>query len=256
MEDKKTKNLDFLFLTPEKNSSQWDEKFFNILKINDRSQLFDHILTANSLYIEEFTISSFIHNFTKTTSLNDNEKQYLTSLKNRSHYIKNVEIKNSILNIETINGIINVGILSDLIPSFEKEYPDIKNNNRLGKCHKISMDISKKLGKDNFLVTGYCYGMSDQSKYLHSWVETIIDNKEVVIDYTQNAIINKPGFYLLNHAEPLSKIPNNDIISDEYFLNKICSLIPFSNKEYLVFRDEIMSDLKKSNISFEDENIR
>ena len=251
-----TKNFNFLFSDPDNFSNDWDKKFFYLLKENNKTELLYNILTASNLYIEEYTICSFIHNFTKNFYLDFDEKQFLTSLTNRSHYIKDVKINNSTLNIETINGTINVGILSDLIPTFEKEYPDIKTDNRLGKCHEKSIEISKKLGKKNNVVTGYCYGISDKSKYLHSWIETSINKKQVVIDYTQNAIINKKGYYMLNHATPLCRIADKDIISDQYFLNKLSKVIPLSNKEYLVFRNEIMSDLKKSNISFDDDNSR
>lgn len=249
-----TKNLQFLFIDPDEHSKKWDEDFFNLLRKHDL-QLMEHIATADKLYINEYTISSFINKFTKCDSFDNNDRLYLSSLKNKNNFIKDVQIKDSVLKIETTKGLISVGILSDLIPTFEKEFPDIKTNPKSGNyCHKKSIEISKRLGKKNDLVTGYCYGMSNKSKYLHSWVETSINDTDVVIDYTINALINKQGYYQINHAKPISRIPSDTIISDEFVLNKISQVIPLSSKEYLLFRDEIFSDIEKSHISFEEDN--
>ena len=68
-----------------------------------------------------------------------------------------------------------------------------------------------------------------------------------------NLVINKNGYYLLKHPEPISRIPRQLLKKD---LNKLISLDEISVIEwmdYLVFRDEIMRDLDKNKQLFNEE---
>ena len=93
-------------------------------------------------------------------------------------------------------------------------------------------------------MTGYIYGYSDKSKFLHSWVESTINDEEYVIDGTLNAMINKDGYYLMQHAKPITKISDSVLKSDiKNYVNEMQS-IPL--EVYYVFRDEIVNDLEKN----------
>ncbi len=72
--------------------------------------------------------------------------------------------------------------------------------------------ISQLLAFPNSIVTGYVYGISDKSKKMHTWVEfKNNNNQEFVIDYDDNTVYNKEGFYFLKHVEPLKKVSSDDL---------------------------------------------
>ena len=123
---------------------------------------------------------------------------------------------------------------------------DIANriDERHGECYEIAHEISLNLGISNNIVTGYIYGYTDKSKFLHSWVETTIKGEEYVIDGTLNSLINKQGYYLMQHAKPITKISNQTFANDNIknYLEKIKT---FPIGVYYVFRDEIIKDFKK-----------
>lgn len=71
-----------------------------------------------------------------------------------------------------------------------------------------------------------------------------------------NAVMNKKGYYMLKHAEALSKVSNKQLKEDWKILGQLAKQgITFKENEYLVFRDEIMRDLKK-NFSEHDQDDR
>lgn len=127
-------------------------------------------------------------------------------------------------------------------------FPFIENNERFGNCYDFAYNISLNLGVSNQIVTGYIYGYSDKSEFLHSWVETTIKDEEYVIDGTLNAMINKQGYYLMQHAKPITKIDDSTLKSDlKNYVNEMQS-IPL--EVYYVFRDEIVNDLGKNREAF------
>ena len=75
---------------------------------------------------------------------------------------------------------------------------------------------------------------------MHSWIEATIKGKEYVIDGKLNSLINKHGYYLMQHAKPITKI-NNQIFVIETFPIEV----------YYVFRDEIIKDFQKNDEIFE-----
>lgn len=129
-------------------------------------------------------------------------------------------------------------------PKVKKIIPNIEEESRFGNCYKYAYYISLGLQIPNNLTVGYIYGYSDKSKFLHSWVETDINEEEFVIDATLNAIINKDGYYLMQHAKPINKINNQTFRED---LNNYPMIdnknIPL--EVYYVFRDEIMKEFEK-----------
>lgn len=253
------KNNRNLFVNPSLESSKWDSKFIKLFNSGKAEELFDFILESNvnKLYIREYRILYCISQFTKQNISNE---EIIESLKN---YVKSIEIvqdeksNSSEIIIKTEQDEIKVNILSKSLPMIEG-IEKAETDERLGKCIKKSYEISKKLGIDNKIVTGYIYGMSDKAKYLHSWIETKLNGEEVVIDYTINAIISKRAYYKLQHAEPLSKISNKDVLNDEKYLKKAKingrEEGRITLEEYLVFRDEIIKDLQRNDKILLDES--
>lgn len=175
---------------------------------------------------------------------------FLNELKNLKDYVVNIKVEENEkfnlpeVTIETTKGVIRAIQFSSLAPEVKNLFPFIESDKRFGNCYDFAYNISLNLGVPNQIVTGYIYGYSDKSKFLHSWVESTINDEEYVIDGTLNAIINKEGYYLMQHAKPITKIDDSVLKSDiKNYVNEMQS-IPL--EVYYVFRDEIVNDLEKN----------
>lgn len=247
-----------LFVNPSDNGKKWDENFIKLLKDKNKDKWKEFLIQtdAKQLFMEETRISYCINEFTISDNSDEYKKKLIDSLKNLKDFVqnayvqKNEKFKSNEIIVETKNGIIRAMPLSECIPDLISLYPDIESNDRKGKCFERSYELSRILDMQNNLVTGYIYGNSDKAQYLHSWLET---KNNFVIDYTRNAIINKDGYYLMLHAEPLSKISAEDIENDiQQYMSK-CNRLGISLEQYLIFRDEIIKDFQKNDNLFQEE---
>lgn len=246
------KSFKELYIDPEDRSEQWDNKVFELGFLGKVEELDEHINSADELYFEERQIYTAINKFTLKT-VSEKEKNRLFNLLREEEFIKEINIIDSNVLIETKDTKIIASKLSGMIPTLEKEDKDIETENRKGNCHKRSIMISKSLGVPNEVVTGYIFGCSDKAKYLHSWVEFNFKGRDVVIDYNLNILMNKDGYYYMQHAIPISRISDKNIKEDNEIIQKFGKIGHFNLKEYLVFRDEIMKDFEKNKRIFEEE---
>lgn len=247
-----SKNFKELFKVPDEKSEEWDDKLFELAEKGLINELEQHINTANEIFFDENRILTAISDFTKKTVSQKEKIRLLKSLK-EDKLVKNFIINDSTLIIYTSDFEIRVGKLSDIIVELKQD-SEIETDDREGKCHTKSIEISERLGIINDIVTGYIFGYSDKAKYLHSWVEFSEKGKEFVIDYTKNIMINKEAYYKLMHVIPLSRISDTNIKEDKKILFKHFSKLgQFNIKEYLVFRDEIMKGFEKNIELFEEE---
>ena len=241
-----------IFMNPDAKSSEWDAKIFEYKDTGRFQELEEHLNSANDLYVIERQIYTAIDSFTLDTS-SEKQKKYLLDTLKTEDFTKSLEYTDSNIKMKTVDGIeIKACKLTKIIPVL-KEDENIGNEKRRGNCHSMSIKISKNMGIDNDIVTGYIYGFSDKSKYLHSWVEFNYNDEDLVIDYTLNIIMNKEGYYYIQHAEPLNRISDKSIIEDSKIINKFNKIGAFNIKEYLVFRDEIMKDFEKNKYIFDEE---
>ena len=249
-----SRNFIELFLKPDHKSTRMNQQIlYEMSKTGDLGRFLSFIRTNKGMRVEDYTISIYINEYTSTTNPEEEKQKLIDLLKSWSDYIKRVDVNQTAATIETNKGIINVRILSDIIPELKDDDCDIQTGDRIKKCHQKSLEISNRLGIPNEVVTGYVYGISDKLKWLHSWVECDIEGNEYVIDYTMNALINREGYYMIKNAEPLSRISNKNLANDKKIINKFAEVAPITNKEYLVFRDEIMRELEKNKKLFDDE---
>lgn len=255
------KNYQELFAKSSEYSDQWDQKFVELANSKKKKELLEFIENsgAQDLYFKEYKISICINEFTNNTILKEDKQNLIETLKNIKNYVKNAyyqkndDFKSNEMVVETVMGTVKAITLSDVFPRLKMLYPDIENYARKGKCFEKSYEISLMLRVPNQLVTGYIYGYSDKSDYLHSWIETKLHGREVVIDFTMNAIINKDGYYLIKHAKPLNKILDKDVKSDlELYMSK-CDGGDISLIQYLVFRDEMIKDFQSNGNLFQEE---
>lgn len=247
------KNYNELFNTRFKTSQKIDEKFAELFNTSGLKEGIKYLkqVGATELDMDNYNIKYRISEWTKD-SLSDKEKiAFLNELRDLGDYILDIKVeKNEKFNlpevkIETTKGIIQAIQFSSVAPEVKNLFPFIESDKRFGNCYDFAYNISLNLGVPNQIVTGYIYGYSDKSKFLHSWVESTINDEEYVIDGTLNAMINKEGYYLMQHAKPITKISDSVLKSDIKNHLDVMQTIPI--EVYYVFRDEIVNDLERNN---------
>ncbi len=252
------KSYDDLFQKEFKISKQIDEKFIKIYNEQGLNKGIEYLKSINCEWLDYdgYYIQCVISEFTKN-SLSDNDKKQLVKSVSKQKDVEyaNIEINKNFnipeLIVKKADCLISVMPFSKLVPQANEMLSNLENNNRFCTCFETSKCISLNLGiKNNDIVTGYSYGYTDKSKFLHSWVETKLKGQDVVIDGTFNAIFNKEGYYKLRHIKQLSRISSTDFKNDiNNYLCKIKRGIPL--EVYLVFRDEIIKDFKRNLEEFE-----
>ena len=208
------KNYEELFCKRFSISQQIDDKFAELYNTNG---LYDSIkylkdIGATRLDMESYNIKYRISEWTKD-KLSDQEKiAFLNELMGFKDYVKKVKIaRNEKFNlpevfIETIEGDIRAIQFSDYVPDVKEIFPFIEKDERHGNCYDFAYDISLNLGVPNHIVTGYIYGYSDKAKFLHSWVEVVLNGEEYVIDGTLMQFLIKKVIIYFNMLNQLQKL--------------------------------------------------
>lgn len=246
------KNYNELFHARFQRSQQIDEKYVELNNTEGLESAINYLkeIGATKIDRDNYGIKYRISEWTKDALSNDDKIRFLNELKIVKDYVLAVSVEtNAEFNlpqvvIKTTDGTIRVIKFSSIVPKVKELFPFIENNHRFGKCFDFAYNISLYLGLPNEIVTGYIYWYSDKSKFLHSWVETKINSEEYVIDGTLNAMINKDGYYLMQHAEPITRISDLTLKSDLENYLEIVQSIPF--EVYYVFRNEIIKDAEKN----------
>ena len=247
------KNYNELFNTRFKTSQKIDEKFAELFNTSGLKEGIKYLkqVGATELDMDNYNIKYRISEWAKNSLSNKEKIAFLNELRDLGDYILDIKVeKNEKFNlpevkIETTKGIIQAIQFSSVAPEVKNLFPFIESDKRFGNCYDFAYNISLNLGVPNQIVTGYIYGYSDKSKFLHSWVESTINDEEYVIDGTLNAMINKDGYYLMQHAKPITKISDSVLKSD--IKNHLDVMQTMPMEVYYVFRNEIVNDLERNN---------
>lgn len=233
-------------------SQEIDDTFARIRYEKGLREAVDYLIEVGAikLDIDSYEILYYINEYTKNKYTQEEKEKKILDLKKKDKIIKNIsfginkDIKLNEVTIETIEETIKFMQLSDLKKDIKELFPEIDTDDRIKRCFSYAFEISKHLGKQNNVVTGYIYGYTDLSKYLHSWIELNYKGQDYVIDGTLNVMMNKDGYYALRHAKPLTKISNENILED---INKYSSIVDKINlPEYYLFRDKYLENLEKN----------
>lgn len=241
------------FHKPYELSTEIDNTFAKLYNEQGIKVAIEYLISmgATKLDKDNYQITYAINEYTKKDIPIEEKQKQISSLLNLKDYVISAEItynekkKKEELVIKTTKGDIKVIMFSSVATSIEEDLPIITTGERNGQCFDLAYQINRRLGLPHTLVTGFIYGYTDISKYLHSWIELTYKGEEYVIDGTLNAMINKEGYYLLKHAQPITKITDELFQEDlEQHLDKIQGL-PL--EIYLVFRDELINGQDISN---------
>lgn len=142
-------------------------------------------------------------------------------------------------------GYFTFDLLSNLI-SDEEEKEKLLSTDRYGECHINANMIARSLpskDKASSYIVGGKFKVNENDYFYHTWVE--IDEKNVVIDYNHNIVMNRDKYYKLFEIVPISKISvleMKDIVQTVIY-DADFNMHPM---ELNYFGPELMRDLKKN----------
>ena len=242
-----------LFDKPNNKSTDIDLNFIRIFNRHGLKEDYKNCLRylgAKNNYFKDYLIHALVHFY----SIRDFDKKFEILKYRILNEYKNVKINivDGQLDIKTNNYEIHARKLNSFIPSINELFDgiDIESLNRVGKCHEESFLISKNIDYPNKLVTSYVYGSTELSKLLHTFVEIDISGNEFVLDPTINIIMNKDGFYKMNHIgqkDIISIIDNENLKEDMNKYSKLFKNLDINYRDYEVFRDEIINEFNEKN---------
>lgn len=173
-----------------------------------------------------------LDNFTKNPThasrhISYNKKKNVYQLKNRKF------------------GYFTFDLLSDMVNDVEIK-KQLLSDSRYRKCHKNSIMIARGLQEDNkksaYVVGGKCKE-NELDYYYHSWVE--IDDKNLVIDYNHNIIMNRDQYYRFFETVAISKTKVEELEEIIEVLIMEAQLY-FDPMDINYFGTELLRDIKKN----------
>ena len=153
--------------------------------------------------------------------------------------------------VELANGKkIRFVLISDNMETKDKKYiKELESSKRKGKCHYRAFDVAIAFDDANIL-TGLA--MIGNKQYLHSVVETKNAKGELIcLDWTRNIMMPKEDYIELFNFRILSVVAKDSIEEDIDYIRDL----EFTTKHYLLFRDEIISDMMKNKDIFENKTL-
>lgn len=164
---------------------------------------------------------------------------------NPTKHIKYLKKKEKYILREKSFGYFTFGLLSDMVDNDEIK-DKLLSQKRYHECHDNSIIVAKALkqkDKSSAYVVGGKIKVNEIDYFYHSWVE--IDDKNVVIDFNHNLVMNRDKYYKLYGAVAISKtlISEMEEIIQTVVLDADLNL----HSIYLnYFGSEMMNDLKKN----------
>ena len=189
--------------------AEWNRRYEKAVKDNNKKEMMSLLAEANKTYFDEYFIYQNIYKL-NNEDLSKKQKKEIIDIFNKSRIVKFVTVKNEYIEINTRANCIKFAKLSDIIKDASK---DMSSKDSVVRQDKFSaVYLSQLISLPNSVVTGYVFGISDKSKRIHTWVEFKNNyNQEFVVDYDDNTVYNKEGFYFLKHAEVLKKISSDEL---------------------------------------------
>lgn len=246
--------IEELFKESYDKAKEWDDEFDTIKKYGTYQDLvnFCRKTDVKELYPANYQIYCVANIFTRNDIDKKNKEKICKSLDKYNDYVISYEINyneeqnTEQLLIKTIQGDIKIEVLSEKMKGTLKLHPDLSTLKRIEKCHINTIVLAMQYKNPCHLITGYVYGKSNKSRYLHNWIERKVDNKDVVIDYSMNAIINLRGYYLMRNAISINKIYNKELRNMYQNYTDIINQAIRSYSIYDIYRDDLLRYRKQN----------
>lgn len=223
-------------------TSRWNDNYNSWVNEKRRVQKFAKYIkthTFTKLSHLENEVVALIDRYTKSKYDEDDLEDFrLKIIKLSKGEIKNIQFKKGgRLWVHVQDRIIKVRKLTDAIEGIEEDFPDIKTDERVGKCHSYALKLLLGMKENDKVVTGICYSISKRGRFLHSWVESTSEKgEEVCLDVTMNLLMCKEDFYKLWHIKPISTLTKTQFIEDLPKLEPIWKY----GVQYLINREEVL----------------
>lgn len=238
---KKTpKHLYDLFVTKEKEGLDWEKDCINAFFSGNIDKFMELSKDKNvnlDTYLLDFLLDTYGSKKTEAT------KNIIDILNiDTTKDIKNIKEEENELIIRTKHGDYKASRFNDNFKIAEI-FPNLTDkNNRKKQCHNLSIKLALNSNFKCNLATGYISNFANDSKYLHSWIETKINNKEKVIDLTKNIIMDKKLFYHVEHITgSVYKISQKTLQKEKALFNKIAKCSGPLSKLYLANRHQAIA---------------
>ncbi len=252
--------LKALFTEPYKESQIIDETFDKIRVEQGLKEAIEYLksIGATKLDIKSYVINHHLDTFTKKSIPIEQRIALLKSLKDDKEVFDvkveyDEEKERHEITLDTIEGQMHAIPFSEICPQLLEVLPELENDGRIGECFRLAYDIMRHIKNPCQMVTGYVFGYTDLSKFLHSWLEVKFRGKTYVIDGTNNLLIDKNAYYIIRHAIPITKISKKTFRRD---LRLHKDLYEGMNLPvYLLYRHDIMAGIEPSATKFEVQDI-
>lgn len=234
------------YLVPHLQSYLWDQALNELIAEGKYNQIRKMCAENAEIYLEDHMIMGLI-NAMGTTGAEEKKTALFNRLK-ANPSIASIYIALDGLHIEKTDGTkVHAKVLSSTMPAlFEDDDKILTSARKKGSGHYDSINLSTSLNFPSKVATGFTHGLTSRSRYLHSWVETSLDDEPVVIDYTMNAIINKEAYYELKKADVISKVSSSTLKEDGKIVYPYILRGELSYAEYLACRVEVLENIAQS----------
>ena len=139
---------------------------------------------------------------------------------------------------------INVKKISDYIKN-EDLKGILTSTKRLHECHHGSTIMAQIFEDCSDIVIGFAKLYNERNKLLHTWLEAeTSEGKDVVIDYTLNAVIDKEAYYKLMNVQPINRFKSDLVRKDLSKIDK-SEYKSVDVRCYLLYRDDLMNEIEK-----------
>lgn len=248
------RNYNTLFIDNENKQEELDNRIRDAINTRDWYTM-TKLLEENpnmKLLISEDNLIYLLEKYTLENT--ESQREEILEQLSQNAMVEKINIANDFgFNVTLKDKTILIAIkATKQIPILMKD-DKILTEERYGVCHQAAKGYISGFGKSK-LVTGYLCGLSDKTRFLHSWIEFENDTIEWVFDYTMNALINKDAYYKINHVTIVNEISEEEIYKDKRrkFQDSLKFVIngeehEFDDKTYLTCDKEIKREFKQKN---------
>lgn len=132
-------------------------------------------------------------------------------------------------------------LLSDRVIGNRKLKRDLKSDRRYHRCHEAAIGFSLNDDEGTVkILSGYMPCLD--SEFHHSVIQISEDGLDLIIDFTQNIVMEKDKFIEIFDFRVVNEISSKVVKED----NPIMIELGIKDVFYLFFRDEIMRDINKN----------